>query len=46
MPYGVAADHYLLEAERELQLEKAFIEDFQYTKSKILRLKSMLDDLT
>ena len=46
VPYVVAADHYLLEAEWKLQLEKAFIEDLQYMKSKILRLKSMLDNLT
>jgi hypothetical protein len=46
VPYGVAADAYMLEVERQLELENAFVEDIQYTKSKILRLTSLLEHLT
>jgi len=42
----VAVDHYILESEWQLEMEKGFIEDLQYAKSKILKLKSMLDDLS
>jgi hypothetical protein len=46
VPYGVAADAYMLEVEQQLELENAFVEDIQYTKLKILRLTSLLEHLT
>jgi len=36
----------MLEVERQLELENGFIDDIQYTKSKILRLTSVLEYLT
>jgi len=39
-------DAYMLEVERQLKLENGFIDDIQYTKSKILRLMSVLEYLT
>jgi hypothetical protein len=46
VPYVVAADAYILELERQLELESAFVEDIQFTKGKILRLISKLEHLT
>ena len=46
VPYGVAADAYALEVERRLQLENAFVDDIQFTKAKLLRLRAMIEDLT
>jgi len=46
VPYGVAADAYTLEVEWRLELENAFLDDIQFTKEKILRLKAMMEDLT
>jgi hypothetical protein len=46
VPYSVAADAYLLELDRQMVLENGFVKDLQFMKLKILRLRSMMEDLT